>query len=175
MAGFTYPGLPLQPVRWPGTRHWSRGQGKAQDRMILLPNIFLTKVAVQQVKDYFILAGFCGEVQRHLWHVLQDQCQRERCPPALEVLEGQAGRLPGQRDQVELHQVCHQQGGAASLPLLSHRRSHSQSRRWNQKIFLNSLAVSSQVMWGLFLGFCAFLQQSLFFFSPDTWTGLDMW
>jgi hypothetical protein len=66
--------------------------------------ILLVAYVVLKKKKFcvFLILGLCGEIQRDLRHVLQDQCERERRPPALAVLEGSVSDpnpdLPDQYD-----------------------------------------------------------------------------
>ena len=56
---------------------------------------------------------------------------------------GQARRLPDGRDQVELHQVRGEQGGAARGQIRPHRRSRAQGRGGVQETFL-TIAIQIQ-------------------------------
>ena len=69
----------------------------------------------------FVFLGVCGKVQRRVRHVLQDQRQRGLGPSPLQISQGKTGRVPGQRHQVEFHQVCCGQGGSAEGQVWSHR------------------------------------------------------
>ena len=71
-----------------------------QDRY-LLKN--LKNVSVDQ--ERFNLGVCKWKVQRNFRHVLKDQRKWKLRPPHVGVPQGEAGRIPHECDQMELHQV----------------------------------------------------------------------
>ena len=74
-------------------------------------------------------------------HVCQDKCEwRQRLAP-VDLLEGEAGGLPDQRHQVELHQVHHRQGGAARGQAGAGGRPHPRRGDRDQEVSVTLQAV----------------------------------